>query len=220
MTTINPTTSATVTQETGNVAQKSLAQNFDNFLKLLTMQLTHQDPTQPMDANQFTQQLVQFATVEQAIAENKKLEQLVGLLQTSQSVAAIAYIGKKVEAEGNKAELGDGKALWTYTLPKAAAKTVLLVRDAGGHAVAAATGETGAGKHTFTWNGKDTSGNDLPAGTYSLAITAVDASGGAIETKIGTVGKVTGVQTAGGKPVLAIGTMTVPFDSIVAITDG
>ena len=112
MTTINPTTAAAVTQETGNVAQKSLAQNFDNFLKLLTMQLTHQDPTQPMDANEFTQELVQFATVEQAISENKKLEQLVGLLQTSQSVAAINYIGKKVEAEGNKADLNGGAATW------------------------------------------------------------------------------------------------------------
>src|ERR1051325_2604174 len=128
--TINPIASTPLgaAPPTADIAQKSLAQNFNNFLQLLTMQLTHQDPTSPMDANQFTQQRVQFASVEQAINQNKKLEQLVGLLQTNQSVAAIGYLGKEVEAHGSKTDLQDGKAKWTYTLPKASAVTSLVVR--------------------------------------------------------------------------------------------
>src|SRR5688572_32958290 len=71
--------SGTSTTKTGDDALASLSGDYTNFLTLLTAQLKNQDPLSPMDATQFTQQLVQFSAVEQQINGNKKLDQLIGL---------------------------------------------------------------------------------------------------------------------------------------------
>ena len=72
------TTSRLSGAESGSAA---LAENFDAFLTLLTTQLRHQDPLEPMDSSEFTNQLVQFTGVEQAIYTNKNLEQLLAMLE-------------------------------------------------------------------------------------------------------------------------------------------
>jgi flagellar basal-body rod modification protein FlgD len=48
-----------------------IASNFTTFLQLLTTQLKNQNPLDPLDTNQFTQQLVEFAQVEQQMKSNK-----------------------------------------------------------------------------------------------------------------------------------------------------
>src|SRR5688572_32958323 len=73
------TNSVTPTTNTGDHALASLSGDYTDFLTLLTAQLKNQDPLSPMDATQFTQQLVQFSAVEQQINGNKKLDQLIGL---------------------------------------------------------------------------------------------------------------------------------------------
>ena len=56
------TTSGTsAAQAAGTSASQQLAGNFDTFLQLLTTQLQNQDPLSPLDTDQFTQQLVEFA---------------------------------------------------------------------------------------------------------------------------------------------------------------
>jgi len=55
-------------------SKASLSQDFDDFLQLLTTQLQNQDPLNPMDSNEFTNQLVQFSQVEQQINSNQKLD--------------------------------------------------------------------------------------------------------------------------------------------------
>src|SRR3546814_6821516 len=62
----------------------SLADTFDTFLTLLTTQLKHQDPLNPMDTNEFTSQLVEFTNVEQAMLTNKKLDSLRSEEHTSE----------------------------------------------------------------------------------------------------------------------------------------
>src|SRR5689334_25229320 len=74
---------------------QSLAANFDNFLKLLTTQLRNQDPVAPMDTNAFTSQLVQFASVEQAIKSNEKLKELGDLIQASGTTSALSMLGRQ-----------------------------------------------------------------------------------------------------------------------------
>src|SRR3979409_1060536 len=75
--------SSAVTQ-TGTTALDGLANNFTNFLSLLMTQLKNQDPSAPMDSNQFTTELVQFTSVEQQINTNSNLTQLIQLTQASQ----------------------------------------------------------------------------------------------------------------------------------------
>src|SRR3546814_13851877 len=92
----------------------SLAETFDTFLTLLTTQLQHQDPLNPMDTNEFTSQLVEFTGVEQAISTNQKLDALIGLQADMQLNDAVGYIDKLVGADGIILMLQDGDSTITY----------------------------------------------------------------------------------------------------------
>ena len=207
---------------TSSVSASKLADDFDNFLKLLTTQLANQDPLEPLDSNEFTAQLVRFTQVEQAIGQNQKLEQLVGLIQTNQSVAAVNYIGKRIEADSDEAELVSGeKAEWTFDLPQESAQTTLLVRNATGTIVYAdVNGAKGAGKHTFQWDGKDGHGNPQAPGVYKISILAKDSQGSEMVVDTNTVGTATGVETVAGTTMIAIGKVKVAFDKVQAISQG
>ena len=93
---IDPVTTSTTAVTGAAAAQKSLASNFDTFLTLLTTQLQHQDPLSPMDSTEFTQQLVQFSSVEQQISANKNLESLIALTKSRSSADAVSYLGKSL----------------------------------------------------------------------------------------------------------------------------
>src|SRR5438034_10626821 len=100
------------------VDKQTIAGNFDTFLKLLTTQLKNQNPLDPLDTNQFTQQLVQFAQVEQQLKSNDQLAALVSLQKTAQATAALGFVGQTVGVDGNTAPLADGKATWNLSVPK------------------------------------------------------------------------------------------------------
>ncbi|TVQ38780.1 MAG: flagellar hook assembly protein FlgD, partial [Geminicoccaceae bacterium] len=86
--------------------KQSLAEQFDGFLVLLTTQLKNQDPLSPMDANEFTSQLVQFTGVEQSVNINQKLDRMLALMGADRLGPGTAYLGKEVEAIGDKVVLG------------------------------------------------------------------------------------------------------------------
>src|SRR5690242_8555320 len=114
MTAIAPiTTDPTATQ---SAAAKTLAGNFDTFLTLLTTQLQNQDPLNPMDSNQFTQQLVEFSQVEQQINTNDNLKTLISLGQSRSAADAVGYLGKAVTVSNGDAALANGTANWNYQL--------------------------------------------------------------------------------------------------------
>src|ERR1700756_1507549 len=120
MTTI-PSTSTTGTSNTNSSTSNSqldlnnqIAGNFNSFLQLLTTQLQNQNPLDPLDTNQFTQQLVEFASVEQQMNMNTQLQTLVTLQQTAQSTQALAFVGQTVTVNGSTAALASGgQAQWT-----------------------------------------------------------------------------------------------------------
>jgi flagellar basal-body rod modification protein FlgD len=192
-------------------AQKSLAGNFDTFLTLLTAQLRNQDPLSPMDSNQFTQQLVQFSQVEQQINANKNLEALVGLTRARSGLDSMAYLGKKLTMTDGSNALRGGSAEWTYTLDGQAAVTSLSVTNAKGKIVYAARGDIANGAHTFTWNGKDNAGNQLPDGAYTLTVKAALQDGTAVDTDTRSQGIVDGIDLSGSEPLLMIGPLGVPL---------
>ena len=76
-----------------STAGTTLAGNFQAFLTLLTTQLQNQNPLDPLDTNQFTQQLVEFASVVQQLKTNDSLSTLVSLQQTAQSTQALSFVG-------------------------------------------------------------------------------------------------------------------------------
>jgi len=114
----NSSASAAASGSTSGAA--NIASNFDSFLQLLTTQLQNQDPLEPLDTNQFTQELVSFSSVEQQINMNTNLSTLISLQQTAQSTAALNFLGTTVTVNGNSAQLGSGQPnpTWNYTLNK------------------------------------------------------------------------------------------------------
>jgi flagellar basal-body rod modification protein FlgD len=212
------TPAQTQTPSAATTAGAQLAGNFDTFLTLLTTQLKNQDPLSPLDTNQFTQQLVSFAGVEQSIQTNQNLESLLGIQRSSQAANAVSYIGRSVTATTNQAALSDGEARWDYSLAIPADKTALVVTDANNKVVAVASGETGAGAHSFTWNGKDSSGASLPDGLYTLSVSAVDAAGQTIPVNQTVTGPVDAIDTSvAGGPQLSVGGVPVGLDAVVGV---
>jgi flagellar basal-body rod modification protein FlgD len=153
-----------------------IASNFTTFLQLLTTQLKNQDPTNPLDTNQFTQQLVQFAQVEQQMKSNTQLEALLAVEKSAQSSVALAYVGKTVVVDGATTQLDANGATWTVTLAKPST-TKVVITDSTGQTAFTGTFAMNAGTQNFTWDGKGNDGRAWPAGTYTLSATATDASG-------------------------------------------
>src|SRR5215471_6120959 len=105
-------------QAAGTNASQQLAGHFDTFLQLLTTQLQNQNPLDPLDTNQFTEQLVEFASVEQQINENTNLQTLISMQQTSEATSALQLVGSTVTVGGNTAALSNATstpAQWTLT---------------------------------------------------------------------------------------------------------
>jgi flagellar basal-body rod modification protein FlgD len=195
-------------------ATQQLAGNFDTFLKLLTTQLQNQDPMSPMDSNQFTQQLVAFSGVEQQINTNDNLQSLIALSLSQQASAAVNYIGHSVVMTGGKGALQNGAVDWTYNLSAPASGTTLTVTDASGKVVYTGSGNTAAGNNDFAWDGKDSSGNQLPDGQYTLSVQAAASDGSAITSSIASKAMVTAVDMSGTTPMLVLGAMEIPLSEV------
>src|SRR3954469_25160072 len=112
-----PAAASTTGSSSTAINHAEIASNFTQFLQLLTTQLKNQDPMSPLDTNQFTQQLVSFSQVEQAIKTNDKLTSLVSLLTATQVVDSLPLVGKSVEVDSASTGLQNGKASFSYTLP-------------------------------------------------------------------------------------------------------
>ena len=196
-----------------------LSGNFDTFLQLLTTQLKNQDPTSPMDSNQFTQQLVEFSQVEQQIDTNTNLQSLISQGTSQAGTFASNYLGKTVSVTNGNASLTGGTANWAYTLGTTATSTTLNVSDANGNVVFTGTGAITSGNHTFTWNGKDSNGNQLADGTYKLTATSTASDGSAVTTSVASAGTVTQIDMSGSSPQLVVGNMEVQLSDITAVAN-
>lgn len=181
-----------------NVALKSLANNFDNFLKILTSQLQNQDPMDPLDSSEFTNQLVLFAGVEQDIAQNTNLEKMTKLLQDNNALldSAVPYIGKNIEAKGNQIQHTQSQSsTLVYDLPKTAKTATIRITDAAGKLVREVTGGTTIGRNEFSWDGKNAAGADAATAVYRYSVQAKDANDAVIkDVTTYTLGKVAGVK--------------------------
>jgi Flagellar hook capping protein len=215
--TSNATTSTAKTSS--GTSSSSLAGNYEQFLTLLLAQLQHQDPTNPVDAAQYTSQLVQLASLEQQVSNGKKLDTLTDTLSSfGTGTAAIGYLGHTVQATGDTTAMTDGEASWEYELAGTASTVTLSVTDKDGNVVYEGKGDTDAGSHTVTWDGVGTDGKTYSDGTYTLSVKATDASGNAVSTTTRITGKVTSVDTSSGTAMLILNGVSVPMDSVLSVT--
>jgi len=201
----------------GETAASKAKTNYQDFLKLLTTQLQNQDPSAPTDTNQLTQQIATLSQVEQQINTNTNLQTLISMFGTNAMNNMVGYIGKQVETEGNQGLLQNSKASFVYSLEKAAASVNVQVSDASGQVVMSANGTKFAGRNEVFWDGKDSSGNQLPDGTYTMKITAKDEDNKDIKATTSTVGVVTSVDSSAGKTSLSLGDVSVAIDKILSV---
>lgn len=218
-----PATSAT-SQLSGETADAgALNQSFDQFLLLLTTQLKNQDPLSPMDSTEFTNQLVSFSGVEQQIKTNAALAKLVANASNTQTSVALGYIGLNVDVNGKQFDYnGSGSVKTIYNLPSDASINTISIQDQNGNSVFTTTGELSSGSHTFMWDGLDSNGQQVPAGTYTLQVGALDAAQKILSVKTTVPGFVTGIETAAdGNINLIIGTHTpqsIPLSGVTQAT--
>lgn len=195
----------------------TLAQNFDNFLILLTTQLQHQDPLAPMESTEFTSQLVQFASVEQQVTQNQQLEDLIALQRRNQAVNAVTFLGTEIEAFGNQALLDGGNMTIGYTLLPDTDSVTISILDDQDREVRSFEGDTDPGKHTLVWDGINDQGLPAPDGAYTILVTARNADGDPMDSATSINGTVSAVIAEDGVIVLKMGEISVPLDRVVGV---
>jgi flagellar basal-body rod modification protein FlgD len=193
-----------------------IASNFTTFLQLLTTQLKNQNPLDPLDTNQFTQQLVQFAQVEQTMKSNDQLASLVSLEQSAQQTTALAYVGSTVVVDGSTAQLANGKASWTFNVSKPATASVT-IKDSSGQSVYTGTFGVQPGAQAFGWDGRGNDGKLWPDGAYTISVTATDANKQSTGISTEVEAPVDSVDLTQNPPLLSVNGQNYTMDKIKRI---
>jgi flagellar basal-body rod modification protein FlgD len=202
----------------GSTGNTTLAGNFQTFLTLLTTQLQNQNPLSPLDTNQFTQQLVQFASVEQQLKSNDQLTKLVALQQTAQSTQALTFVGKTAVVDGSTAAVTKGTATWDLSVPKNSNVNISITNSTGQTVFSGAYTVNAGNNQPFTWNGKGNDGTQWPDGQYKLTATAADSAGNPVAVTTQIQGVVSSVDLTQSPPLLSINGQTYTVDQIKSIT--
>lgn len=218
---INGAASTSLTEGTQSAnSAATLQEDLNRFLSLLTTQLKNQDPLDPMDSNEFTSQLVQFASVEQQIYQNSNLETLVGLAETNQVSSLVDFIGKRIEVTGTtKFPLEDSAAEFTYTMPPGAKSASIIIRDANGLTVYEQDANLDQGQHTFEWDGRDRNGGTAPDGEYSVLVSGLDHQGDLLDISTTVFGRVTGIGVENGETTMFMGDIEVPQSLVLSVKE-
>ena len=199
-------------------AGATVAGNFQSFLTLLTTQLQNQNPLDPLDTNQFTQQLVQFAGVEQQLRTNDQLATMVSLQQTAQSTQALTFVGKTATVDGSTASLAHGSATWNVGVPTDSNVSISITNSTG-QTVFTNNYSVQAGQNqAFGWDGKGNDGTQWPDGQYKLTATAVDTAGNPVTVTTQIQGLVSSVDLTQSPPLLSINGQTYTVNQIKAIS--
>jgi flagellar basal-body rod modification protein FlgD len=200
-----------------SLANAQIANNFQSFLQLLTTQLQNQDPLSPLDTNQFTQQLVEFAGVQQQINTNDSLATLVSLQQTAQSSQALEFVGKTAVVKGSTTALTNSEAAWGLNVPSASTVTINITNSAGATVYSNSFIANAGNNQTFTWNGLGTDGTQQPDGSYTLSATAKDSANNTVAIGTEIQGVVSSVDLTQSPPLLSIGGQTFTVNQVQSI---
>jgi flagellar basal-body rod modification protein FlgD len=197
-----------------STAGSTLAGNFQTFLTLLTTQLQNQNPLDPLDTNQFTQQLVQFAGVEQQLRTNDQLTTLVSLQQTAQSTQALGFVGKTAVVDGSTTNLVNGAANWNLSVPSNSNVAITIANSTGQNVFSGNYPVTAGNNQAFAWDGKGNDGTQWPAGNYTLNASGKDSTGNNVGIPSEVQGVVDSVDLTASPPLLSIGGQSYTTDQI------
>jgi flagellar basal-body rod modification protein FlgD len=213
--TVNMAAAANSASKTNSSTVK-LAEDFTQFLTLLTTQLQNQDPLSPMDSTEFTNQLVQFTQVEQSINTNAKLDSLVQMQMASMVGIAMGYVGMDITYPSVELNFdGETSPTVTYALPEDAYVAKINIRDETGKLIFNGDVSKLAGTQTFKWDGRDNDGNLVEPGTYNFTIDAVNSEEKAMTVSTAVTGRVRGVESQNGVPHLLVGDRAIAMGNVI-----
>ncbi len=202
----------------------------DAFLKLLVQQLKAQDPLNPKQGAEFASQLAQFSSVEQLNNISSSLEASINanyvLTQAINNGLSAGFVGKEVRATGDAfrlGEAGDGlrQVKLGYTLGSAANTVEVKIKNERGEVVRTLrTTGTSKGDNTFTWDGKNDSGADVPAGKYTFAVDAKDPNRNSIALSQYMFGRVAAVRFTSDGTKFVINGEEILLGNILEILEG
>lgn len=196
-----------------------LAEDFSQFLTLLTTQLQNQDPLNPMDSSEFTNQLVQFSQVEQAINSNQKLDALVNLQLANISSVALGYVGMDVMYRSADMNYdGSTPVKIDYALSQDAFSANMNVFNEEGELVFTAEVPKTVGSHEYVWDGSRMGGGHVEPGTYTVKINAFDSKDALIDTSTVVSGNVRGIESQDGVIYLLVGDRAVALGNVINAT--
>ncbi|OAH99237.1 flagellar hook assembly protein FlgD [Methylomonas methanica] len=202
------------------VQKQTLGQ--DQFLKLLTTQMTHQDPMKPMDNGEFLGQMAQFSTVSGIQDLQASFKDFASSLSSDQALQAAGLVGRHVSAPAKEALLGAGGSVsGDFEMPSSSPNvSVKIINPQTGAIVRELDmGAQAAGTTTFEWDGKDSSKQLADPGVYKIQ---AEAKIGGVNTVLATnikslVKSVTLGGGSGGLQVNLDGVGTVKFSQIKQI---
>ena len=156
------------TTKSSNPSQPSpLSSDFNAFLNMLTTQLKHQDPLNPVDSADYAMQLAAFSTVEQQVLLNQKMDVLQNNLHQNTLASLSNWMGKTVKLPGSFTYSG-GEVTALITPPTGSEKTDFIVQDATGAEIF--RHRLGAQDQEFAWAGTTSKGAVAPVGHYNFAL--------------------------------------------------
>ncbi|NPD69618.1 flagellar biosynthesis protein FlgD [Lichenicola cladoniae] len=205
-------TASSATDDNGD-ALSSLTSNYNQFLSLLTAQLSHQDPTSPMQTDSFTSELAQFAGVEQQIKTNTNLTQLLSLNQDTAVSQSTSLVGRQAVVASTQIPLQNGTGELQLN-PIAAGSTAIAITNSAGAVVRTQSLDVTAQTTDWKWDGKDDSGTALANGTYDVAVVAADGSA----VPFNVIGTITGVTKNASNGVnVQMGGTTVDMSKVMSL---
>lgn len=213
---VDTATATTASASTSSLSQ--LGEDYTRFIKLLTAQISYQDPLAPMDSTQFVSQLAQLSQVEQAVKTNSNLESLSAQLGALTAVTGMDMIGRTVTVTSSRAELANGKTSNFYELPVGATTVSAEIRDPLGQVVRTISGLPGTAetRHALGWDGTDDLGQPVLEGQYSVTYSAADAEGKALAAYSFRRAPVQEVMFSGGQLMFGLsGGETISADQIL-----
>ncbi|MFN0150875.1 MAG: flagellar hook assembly protein FlgD [bacterium] len=211
-------TSTAIATQTANPNQNL---GRDEFMRLLTAQLTHQDPLQPVTNEAFIAQLAQFSALEQMQGIRGALETSQILDQSMNNFLAASLIGRQVRSTGDTVGLTSGSPTEFYVgIARDAKVNVSIVSESGEVVRRLAIGNLPAGQNRILWDGKGEGGAALPSGRYRIEVAATDDTGASVSAGTGTIGEVTSLRFHEGRAFVVVDGREVPIDEVEEIRAG
>lgn len=188
----------------------------DDFIKLMSAQLKHQDPISPLKNEEMAAQLAQFASLEQMTNMNQNIEKLAAAQKPSDNVLAASLIGKRVGTDSSRFLMNQGsQPELKFDLPQDTSQVSVSVVDAKGEVIREIElGAMAKGQQAIRWDGKNSKGQAQNAGEFSFKVTANDTNGASVSVQTATSGLVSGVSFEGGKAMLLVDGKKVPLEAI------